>query len=312
MNAQELEKNKILVLSVGSHLYGTNTPTSDLDYSGIFIPSEEYVYGFQKVEEINLGFVSKREDGKNESDAIDYKLYELRKFLMLAKDNNPNILEMLFVNDANVKFINEYGKFILSKAGLFPHKGLKQKFLGYAFSQKHKMVIRTDKFHDLENGLAVLDGINPKLYLAELKHQCLTLVGKCNDKFWQIGDISIQLNVNVKKAVEQLTERLAKVGNRKELYLKHAYDTKFASHLVRLMYEGLELLETGTISFPLKQKDLILAIKNGQYTIKEVLEMSDELEAKVEAMAEKSDLPEKPRQEEIQNMCMIILKEFLK
>lgn len=45
-------KNKILEIRVGSHLFGTDTPDSDLDLFGIFMPSEELVYGFQHCEEV--------------------------------------------------------------------------------------------------------------------------------------------------------------------------------------------------------------------------------------------------------------------
>ncbi len=46
--------NKILEIKVGSHLYGTNTPTSDIDYSGIFLPNKALVFGFKGVEEGSL------------------------------------------------------------------------------------------------------------------------------------------------------------------------------------------------------------------------------------------------------------------
>jgi hypothetical protein len=38
---------------------------------------------------------------------------------------------------------------------------------------------------------------------------------------------------------------------RPELVEKHGYDTKFAAHMVRLGYQGVELLETGRFTLPL-------------------------------------------------------------
>ena len=40
---------KILEIKVGSHLYGTNTPSSDIDYSGIVFPFETEVLDFAEV-----------------------------------------------------------------------------------------------------------------------------------------------------------------------------------------------------------------------------------------------------------------------
>ena len=59
----EAESNRILEIRSGSHLYGTNTPESDEDFVGIFMPPKEYVYGLKSVEEVDLGVISKRADG---------------------------------------------------------------------------------------------------------------------------------------------------------------------------------------------------------------------------------------------------------
>ena len=96
------EENLILEIKSGSNLYGTTTPISDLDYVGIFMPDLEHVYGLNKIEEVDLDLKDKDEHGKNTSDAIDKKRYEFRRFCKLALDNNPNILEILFVNQPNI------------------------------------------------------------------------------------------------------------------------------------------------------------------------------------------------------------------
>lgn len=46
------EKNKILEIRSGSHLYGLNTENSDEDYIGIFLAPVEYHLGLQKVEQM--------------------------------------------------------------------------------------------------------------------------------------------------------------------------------------------------------------------------------------------------------------------
>lgn len=134
------EKNKILVVRTGSHLYGTNRPESDEDFVGIFMPSEEYVYGFKRVDEVDMSIHSKDENNRNTKDAIDIKYYEFRKFVKLAMENNPNILEILFVNKENIIYVNEIGQKLLDMAERFPHQGAKQKFTGYALSQKGKLI----------------------------------------------------------------------------------------------------------------------------------------------------------------------------
>ena len=42
----ESRRGLILLVTHGSHAYGLNTPTSDLDIKGIAIPPREYFLGF--------------------------------------------------------------------------------------------------------------------------------------------------------------------------------------------------------------------------------------------------------------------------
>jgi predicted nucleotidyltransferase len=73
----------ILYLTVrGSNAYGTNIPTSDIDFAGVFIQSHDDILGNKYLEQIN--------DSTN-----DTVIYELRRFLELCGTNNPNILELL-------------------------------------------------------------------------------------------------------------------------------------------------------------------------------------------------------------------------
>ena len=66
----------------GSHAYGTNIETSDVDYSGVFVQSQDSIYGMSYKEQIN-------------DDNNDIVIYEIRRFLELLEKNNPTILELL-------------------------------------------------------------------------------------------------------------------------------------------------------------------------------------------------------------------------
>ncbi len=305
------DDNKIIEITVGSHLYGTNTPTSDLDYSGVFLPVKELVFGFQRVEEVDLSITDKNEAGRNTQRAVDRKLYEFRKFVKLAMENNPNIIEQLFVNEPNIVYINDAGRALLEERYKFPHKGLLKKFKGYAFSQKHKMVIRTDKFHELDNAFNYLkEYAGQKELLIELKDKCLPFM-KFSQDFCAIGDLNLQKGIFVKKAVSMIEERLSKVGNRKNLITKHGFDTKFASNLIRLLLEGKDLVSNGDITFPLRYAETILDIKQGKWTIKEVLDYAEQLEAETDIAALQSELPSKPRFDEIEKFTINLLESHL-
>lgn len=308
------EKNKILEMVVGSHLYGTSTPLSDKDYSGVFVADREYYTGLRKVNEVDLSIVDKLDSGKNSKDAVDRKLYELRKFFTLAMENNPNLIEQMFCPSNCVIYKNEFGQRLLDYNYLFPYRGCKQKFLGYAFSQKHKMLIKPENYAALVEGMDFLGDIlssdksKNKNIIEGFKESNSPFDFKEN--FVELGDLRFNPKDSLVVVFDKISARILKAGCRTEIFLKHGYDTKFGSHLVRLMIEGLELLETGRICFPLKEADFILDIKNGKYTAKEIVEISEDFESKIDAAEKKSILPVKPRFEEIEKVLMEMVDDF--
>lgn len=295
---QQAEDNKILEIVTGSHLYGTSTPESDEDFVGIFMPPEEYVLGLQSVQEVDLSIIDKDDVNKNTADAVDRKLYEFRKFINLAMKNNPNVIEILFVHEDAIKFRNQVGSALLSIKDAFPSQQCIPRFIGYAHAQKHKMIIRRDHFNELCNAYGFLSLVDPKLTMSQVYDRMIDADPNAKT-FWKketghhihCGDLSFEPGNYAKKALKTLKERLDKATNRSELVLKHGYDTKFASHLIRLLYEGLMLLERGEIIFPLPMADLILDIKMGKWELGKVIETADKLENKLREAESKTKLP---------------------
>src|SRR5262249_5937188 len=71
--------------------------------------------------------------------------------------------------------------------------------------------------------------------------------------------------------------------NRPELVEAHGYDTKYAMHAARLGYQGLELLETGELTLPMREpeRSRVMAIRTGERTFAEAITEIDEVEAKL-------------------------------
>lgn len=305
--------NMILKIRVGSHLFGTDTEDSDLDLFGVFMPDPRMVYGFQVCNEVDLGEVDKDDTGRNTKDAIDFKLHEYRKFVKLAMQNNPNILHVLFVNPANILFIEPFGRRLLDKADIFVHKGAHHRFVKYADSQRHKMRIKPLNYQELEIGLKILEGLDDHLVMADVmielgKYEPGLGQGAFRDvgrgKHVKCGDLSFERGVFVKKARRMIRERLSRATSRHVLFTKHGFDTKFASNLIQLLKEGIELMETGRIQFPLAYADEILHIKHGKYTAQEINEWADILVEDARVAYERSSLPKEPRSAEIEGFVV--------
>lgn len=106
----------------GSHAYGTNIETSDIDYTGVFIQSEEDILGNKYIEQIN--------DDKN-----DIVIYEIRRFLELIEKNNPTVLEILATPDDCIIYKDPCFDEILSHKDKFITKLCANSFGGYAKAQ---------------------------------------------------------------------------------------------------------------------------------------------------------------------------------
>lgn len=81
--------------------------------------------------------------------------------------------------------------------------------------------------------------------------------------------------------------------NRPALIAEHGFDTKFAMHMLRLGYQGIELLTNGKLVFPIDGTigEYLRAVRRGEYEYDEVLERSYTLSNRLEHLIRDSDLP---------------------
>jgi hypothetical protein len=313
MNYQEIAEDRlILKIRSGSHLFGTNTPESDLDMIGIFLPTSQMLYGFANCEVVEMNVKDKDETGRNTADAVDCTFYEFRKFIKLATQNNPNILHLLFANPENIIFQSDIGKALLSKAHLFPSKAAHHRFVAYADAQRHKMRIKPENYHALEDALVFLADKDDHSVLGEYKNDsyCLKFDGEKGHHIL-IGDLHLEPSVYVKKARRMIEDRLSKATSRKELFLKYGFDTKFASNLIHLLKEGIDLMKYGKLVYPLPYALDIVNIKHGTYTVEEILEWAGELVEEARRAFEQTSLPEKPYLEMIEDFMIKTLKTWV-
>lgn len=125
MTIDELKKSGNIIFECisGSRAYGLDTQSSDTDIRGVFILPEDDFYSLDYIGQVN-----------NESNDIVY--YELRKFIDLCANNNPNILEMLNVPERCVLY--QHPLFKMISMNLFLSKQCELSFANYAYAQIKK------------------------------------------------------------------------------------------------------------------------------------------------------------------------------
>lgn len=135
MNRQEVEERTILLALTGSRGYALATEASDYDYRGVFIATKQYYLGFDQIEQKDKGWTE--EEGKFSYLSQDTCIYELKKFLQLSANNNPNILELLWFKD--YVHLTEVGEILTQSRQMFLSKKVKYSYSGYGYAQIKKL-----------------------------------------------------------------------------------------------------------------------------------------------------------------------------
>jgi predicted nucleotidyltransferase len=135
------EDNAILRVVVGSEAYGISEGgSSDRDEKGVCIESFEVHVGFNRFEQYEFRSAAERTGKKDEPSGpgdLDLTIYSLRKFLHLALNGNPSIIEILFIK--NYITWNALGMKLKELTPNIVSKKCGKAYLGYMRAQKAKL-----------------------------------------------------------------------------------------------------------------------------------------------------------------------------
>lgn len=279
----------------GSQLYGTNTPESDFDSRGVCVPPLEILLDpFMKF------------TVKDSFEGEDRSIFELGKFINLCADNNPNVLEMLFIPDEFVLHKTNSWKKVIEQRHLFLSKNIKHRFLGYAFSQLEAIKRHREWFINPPDHKPTREefGLSQSPLVSEANIQ--NMMGVPNNLFKQEYYEELQNERRYRETKKKWDNYMQWQTNRnpkrKASEEQIGFDGKYASHLFRLMSEGKELLLTGKITFPLPNAEWLLSIKQGFYSYEQILEMAKTMESEFEIWYEQSPLPNTPNRNKLKEL----------
>lgn len=100
---------------------------------------------------------------------------------------------------------------------------------------------------------------------------------------------------------------------RKRLVEEHGYDTKNASHLIRLLRMGIEFLRDGELIVDRGGYDAqdLLAIKHGEWSLERIKAEADRLFKRAEEVADHSSLPLRPDPERVNALAVEVVSTAL-
>lgn len=136
----------------GSKSYGIISNSSDYDIIGVVIPPKEQIY--HHLTGMVPGFGPEPSKFKNfvahHIGEYDINLVEIVKFFNLCAENNPNMLEILFIEESLIMVNSDQSALIRENRLDFLNKNAYFKFTGYAKSQRNKLKNRANSEHRKE------------------------------------------------------------------------------------------------------------------------------------------------------------------
>lgn len=310
-------------VAFGSHLYGCQTPSSDLDFKGIYIPlGEDILLGTQipTVQKTR----PKKQFERNTKDDIDTEIFSLDQYMRLLLKSQTVALDLLFSPEIKNATYGTYLSEPLAKISHYKEMLISKNvssFVGYTKQQAAKYGIKGSRFRAVKEALEFLKQF-PKhdrladhlplinsfikdkeseisLYDAPLI-QLLPITQQDNTELLhlEICNKKAPITNSVKLTIDMLQTMHDQYGDRSfKAHLAGGVDFKALHHAVRVAGEAKELLLTGNITFPRPEATMLTDIKLGKYSYDEVSNMIEQGLVEVMEAQKKSKLPEKPDQD---------------
>lgn len=319
---EHLGKNIILLGLGGSHAYGTNTETSDLDVRGIAVNRKEEILS-------NIHF-----DEQFINEKTDTTIYSFNKMITLLSNCNPNTIEILGLKPEHYLYIGSVGKELLDHSHMFLSKKCVQSFGGYANSQLRRLDNKTVRLVDqTKREKHILNSIQnafvtfPDKYFPFKDGDIKLYI----DNAVQEGyDTEIFMDVNLRhyplrdyksmwSEMNNIVKDYSKIGKRNKHAIEHEKLSKHMMHLVRLFYTCFDILENERIiTYRKEEHDLLMDIRNDKYLdnnrqpIPEFFELVDELEKRLDYDKVNTSLPDNPDYNRINDFVISVNERIVK
>lgn len=313
--------DRIMFLTLGgSHAYGTNVETSDVDIRGCAMNRASDIVGLSNFEQ----FINTE---------TDTTVYAFNKLIGLLLNCNPNTIEMLGCKPEHYIYMTDAGREMIANRKMFLSKRAVYSFGGYANQQLNR----------LENALA-RDRVGQALKEEHIRRSMENSVRSFKDRYtsFDAGSITLYTDVSSREDMDReifadisLTHFPARqfnsmmndlhnvLGSYEKLnHRNHKKDdahlNKHAMHLVRLYLMCIDILEKEEIvTYREDDIDLLMEIRGGYYQnpdgtyCPEFFEMIDDLKNRLDYAKEHTSLPAKPNMKKIEEFVMEVNKKAI-
>lgn len=309
----------ILLTLGGSHAYGTNVETSDVDLRGVALNRPEDLLGLSTFEQ----FVD---------DKTDTVIYSFTKLVRLLLNCNPNTIEILGCKPEHYLFLSQSGKEFLDNKKLFLSQRAAASFGGYACDQLQRLknALAHDRMTDEDQQKHIVESMQRSIKAFEIKYKC---TGERGVRFYAnktesgVPDIFADIHLdaypardfanllNMTSTVIRSYDKLNHRNRKKD----DGHLNKHAMHLIRLYMMCLDILEREEIKTyrDEDEREFLLSIRNGAYMKQdgtyrqEFFDIVNDYEQRLQYAKKNTSLPSEPDMKRVEEFVMDINKRAL-
>lgn len=310
-----LGRHVILLGLAGSYAYGTNNENSDLDVRGITLNRKSDLIGMTSYEQYT--------DGNT-----DTVIYAFNKMIRLLLECNPNTCELLGLNEEHYLYLSPIGKELLDRRHMFLSKKAIQSFGGYADQQLRRLqnALARDRMDQEERETHIYNSVKNAMY-EFMKRYRVTEYGTLRIYTDQAENPEMETEIfldaklshyplrdyrNIWGEMNNIVKEYDKIGKRNRKKDENHLN-KHAMHLIRLFMMAIDILEKEEIcTYRKAEQELLLKIRRGEFQKedgtyrREFYEILEEYERRLHLAAERTELPDEPDYEKVQEFVMSV------
>lgn len=314
-------------MQFGSHVYGTNTPASDLDFKAVHLPSARDIL-LQRVK--GAIHVTTKEDRtqRNTAADTDFESFSLQKYMRLLLEWQTVALTMLFTPDRWLLECSPAWEEIRRERCRWLHRGVTA-FAGYCRQQANKYGIRGSRVAASRVATAwaerMIDWHGARARLRDhwgdveafgsegLEHIAI-VAGTHGDgqpvRFLEVCNRKVQEHATLKEAFTIFRRTFDEYGHRALAAEKNeGVDWKAMMHALRVCREAEELLLHHTITYPRPEAELLLQVRMGELPYQQVAGMLEAGLQRLEECQRLSTLPETPDFDAADSLVELLYRE---
>lgn len=312
---EHLGKNIILLGLGGSHAYGTETNTSDLDIRGCALNSKREILCNENFEQIT-------------NSVTDTTIYSFTKLIKLLTECNPNTIEILGLKPEHYLYLSDIGKELLENKKIFLSKKAINSFGGYATAQFRRLDNKSSRIAEQSiKEEHILNSIkNASLSFKEMyfSYPKDSIRLYTDDAINKELDKEIFMDIRLKhyplRDYKEMWNRMSdivrdydKIGKRNQNAISHNKLGKHMMHLIRLYIMCIDIFEKGEIiTYRETEHSLLMDIRNGKFLdikgqpTEDFFELVENYKSRLEYAKENTDLPDMPDYKKIKDFVMYV------